>query len=235
MTATAQTTSTETARVAGNATYYVAKTIVVGFAGGCLYFSFSHIIDLAHMLGATGAQAYTAPAFIDGFMLLGRLGMSAAFDASTRKIGRWMMTIGALLSIAANFFAGHTVGDRAIGVMVVIGFLVTEWYAGKLKPAPPAELTPAQKAAITKARNKAAATAGQTKAPAKRKPATKTTTAKSRTRKTTTKPAATLTDPVAAIQALPTALPVPISGAPVSYNNGLFIARSLDDVAAYTN
>jgi hypothetical protein len=234
-TAQAQPTTTEVAQTAGNVTYYLAKAIVIGFAAGCLYFSFNHTIHLAHMLGATGAQAYSTPAFVDGFMLLGRLGMADAFDASTRKIGRRMMVVGALLSLIANVAAGQTLGDRIIGALVVIGFLVTEWYAGKLKPAPAPELTPAQKAAITKARNAAAAKAAGT-TPAKRKPAAKSTnktpTVKTRTRKATP---VTPTHPVAAIEALSTTLPVPISGAPVGYNNGLVIAYSLDDIAALTN
>jgi hypothetical protein len=229
MTATAQTTSTQAVTTTGNTIYYIAKLITLGFAAGCLYFSFSHTILLAQMLGASGAQAYTSPAFIDGIMLLGRLGMAEAFDATTRKIGRWMLVGGALLSLAANIAAGRNAGERILGGLVVGGFLLTEWYAGKLKPAPPAELTPQQKAAATRARNAAA------KPPAKRKPATKTTTSKPRTRKAAAKPATTPAHPVAAIQALPTTLPVPVSGAPVSYNNGLVIAYSLDDIPALTN
>lgn len=226
-TAPNQPSTTEVAQTAGNVTYYLAKAIVFGFAIGCLYFSFSHTIHLAHMLGATGAQAYSTPAFIDGFMLLGRLGMSPKFDISTNKIGRRMMVIGALLSLAANIAAGQTAGDRIIGALVVIGFLVTEWYAGKLKPAPAAPLTPAQKAAITKARN-AAARKTTPKAPTTRKPVAKASTAKTRTRKPA--PAAPLTapaplHPVAAIAALtPEQLAdAPVSPAPMMTATGLWI------------
>ncbi len=224
-----QPTTTEVTQTAGNVTYYLAKTIVLGFAVGCLYFSFSHTIELAHMLGATGAQAYSTPAFVDGFMLLGRLGMSPKFDASTNKIGRRMMTVGALLSLAANIAAGQTAGDRIIGALVVIGFLVTEWYAGKLRPAPQAPLTPAQKAAATRARNKAAGTTTK-KAPAKAKAAPR----KPRTRKpATTTPAV---HPVAAIQAL---TPQQINDAPVSpapyMASQLVIATSMADVRDLTN
>lgn len=228
-----QPTNAEVAQVAGNATYYLAKTIVLGFAIGCLYFSFSHTIHLAHMLGATGAQAYSSPAFVDGFMLLGRLGMADAFDAATRKVGRRMMTVGALLSLIANVAAGQTVGDRILGALVVIGFLVTEWYAGKLKPAPiPAqvELTPAQKGAVTRRRNaEAAKTAGTTrKAPAK---STKSTPAKPRTRKATTvKPANAIV--AAAMAPYPN---TPISPAPAMTNSGIWIATSPADVKALTN
>lgn len=223
MTTTTATAQTQTAT--GNTTYYLAKTIVIGFAAGCLYFSFSHTIELAHMLGATGAQAYSSPAFIDGFMLLGRLGMSSKFDVSTRKIGRRMMTVAAVLSLIANIAAGQTPGDKIIGAMVVFGFLITEWYAGKLRPAPPAELTPAQKAAVTRARN-AAAKAATTKAPAKRKPAAKPTAAKApakaRARKATP---AVPAYPVAAIAALtPKQLAdAPVSPAPAMTPNGLWI------------
>ncbi len=231
-TAQIQPTATEVAQTASKATFVLAMVIVVGFAAGCLCFSFSHTIHLAHMLGATGTQAYTSPAFVDGFMLLGRLGMSPAFDASTRRIGRRMMTIGAILSLIANVAAGQTHGDRIIGALVVAGFLVTEWYAGKLKPAPAPELTPAQKAQITKARNAAArAAAGQPeKAPAKRKPATKTT-GKPRTRKATTtvKPANAIV--AAALAPYPN---TPVSPAPYMAGQ-LLIARTPGQIKDLTS
>ncbi len=229
-------TTTDAVSATGNATYYLAKTIVAGFAAGCLYFSFSHTIELAHMLGATGAQAYTTPAFLDGFMLLGRLGMSTKFDAATNKIGRRMMTVGAILSLASNVLAGQTPGDRIIGAMVVSGFLVAEWYAGKLRPAP--ALTPAQKGAQTKARNAALkATTGQAqakKAPAKRQAATttKTNAAKTpaRARKTTVKPANAIV--AAAMRTYPN---FPVSPAPAMTNTGIWITTSPADVKTLTN
>jgi hypothetical protein len=225
-------TATQQDSTAGNFTYYIARTIVLGFAIGCLYFSFDHTIHLAHMLGATGTQAYTAPAFVDGFMLLGRLGMSAKFDAATNKIGRRMMVVGALISLAANIAAGQTLGGRILGAAVVIGFLVTEWYAGKLKPAPaPAPtVTPDEQAAIDLAakRSAAARKAAETrKANQAAKP-----TRKPRTRK----PAAAKTHPVAAIQAL---TPQQINDAPVSpapwMGPSLVIAKTTADIRNLTN
>lgn len=226
-------TATKTSKTPGNATYYIAKGIVAAFGTGCVALSFSHIIDLAHQLDATGIHPWIAPATVDSFMLLGRLGMSRRLDATTNKVGRWVMIGGAIISLIANIAAGHTNGDKIIGGAVVFGFLFAEWYAPQLKPAAPAELTPAQKGAQTRARNAAASkAAGTAKAPAKRKPATKTTTAKPRTRKANTatvKPANAI---VAA--ALAPYANTPVSPAPYMAGQ-LLVAKSPADVRALTN
>lgn len=154
-----------------NWTHLTATLIVAAFAAGALAISFAHIIELAHRYGVEGWQALAAPFFVDGFMLLGRLGISTRLDAATNRIGRRMMTAGALLSFAANIAVGETIGQRVFGALIVAGFLAAEWYAGKLRPAEPAETTEertareraekrsaaAKKAAATRAANKAAA------------------------------------------------------------------------------
>lgn len=118
-----------------NWTHTIATAIVCLFATGALVISFAHVIELAHRYGVEGWQAWTAPAFVDGFMLLGRLGMSAKFDRATRRIGRRFMLAGAALSFAANIAVGETHGQRVFGALVVAGFIASEWYAGKLAPA----------------------------------------------------------------------------------------------------
>lgn len=156
-----------------NWTHITATLIVAAFAAGALAISFAHVIELAHRYGVTGWQALAAPFFIDGFMLLGRLGMSRKFDAATNRIGRRMMTAGALLSLAANVGVGTTVGQRVFGALVVIGFLVGEWYAGKLAPA--ANVTAQLAADQAAAKRSAAAKKGAATRAAKKAAATRTT------------------------------------------------------------
>ena len=56
-----------------------AKTIINAFGGYALYLSYGHITDLFETWGAESDQAHAAPAFIDGFMILGRIMQSKRF------------------------------------------------------------------------------------------------------------------------------------------------------------
>lgn len=121
-----------------------AQLVVLAFAAGALYFSFSHITDLALRFGATQTEAAAAPFYVDGFMLLGRMAMSRRFTARTNAIGKRFLVGGALVSLAANIAAGQTLGSRVFGALVVAGFVLCEWLAGQFrtraaKPAPKPE------------------------------------------------------------------------------------------------
>jgi hypothetical protein len=120
----------------GNATYWTARVIVNGFALGAIALSFNHIVDFGGQLGM-GWQSWLAPFFVDGLALLGRLGTSKKFAAKTRRAGHRLMLGAGTLSLAANIAAGHTLGTRVFGAMVVVGFVVAEWYAAQLAPVTP--------------------------------------------------------------------------------------------------
>jgi hypothetical protein len=155
-----------------NWTYVTVALIVRMFMVGAAVVSFSHIIDVSQTLGLTW-EAYTVPAFVDGLAVLGMIGRSAKFAESTQKAGLQMMAGAGVISLACNVAAGDNRGQQAYGVLVVAGFIAAEWYATKLRPAPEPVtrkcpdgctcrrhvkakvLTPAQKAAITRARKKA--------------------------------------------------------------------------------
>lgn len=118
-----------------NWTYWITAVVVHMFLVGAAAISFSHIVDVSTTMGLTW-EAWTVPFFIDGIAVLGKVGRSKKFAVSTQKAGLWLMAIGGALSLAANVAAGENDGQKAYGVLVVAGFVLTEWYAGKLEKAP---------------------------------------------------------------------------------------------------
>lgn len=162
-----------------NWTYILVAVIVRAFMLGAAAISFTHIVATSHALGL-GWEAWTVPGFVDGLAVLGLIGRGPKFAASTQKAGLALMAGAGTLSLACNVYAGHNLGQQLYGVLVVAGFIAAEWYSMKLRPAPVVEaapktgkrcaegctcrkhakakqLTPQQKAAITRANKKAAA------------------------------------------------------------------------------
>ncbi len=117
-----------------NWTYVLVATIVRTFMIGAAAISFSHIVATSHALGL-GWEAWTVPGFVDGLAVLGLVGRSARFAPSTQRAGLRLMTGAGLLSLACNVYAGHNLGQRLYGVLVVAGFITAEWYSAKLRPA----------------------------------------------------------------------------------------------------
>jgi hypothetical protein len=153
-----------------NWTYTLVTAIVRLYMLGALAISFSHIITAASLLQLHGWQAYTTPFFIDGFAVLGMIGRSHRFETSTRRSGfRLQMAAGAL-SFACNIFAGHTIGERLYGALVVVGFVAAEWYGAKLAPAAPAQPTDVE---VLAAKRSAAAAKGAATRKANREAAEK--------------------------------------------------------------
>lgn len=145
-----------------NWTYLTVAGIVRLYMIGALAISFGHIITASGLLGLHGWQARTVPFAIDGFAVLGMIGRSARFAESTQRTGLRLQAAAGLLSLAANVYAGHTLGERLYGALIVTAFIVAEWYAGKLRPAPAAKPTvdprrseAARKAAATRKANAA--------------------------------------------------------------------------------
>lgn len=139
-----------------NATYLIVSSIVRIYMIGALIISFNHIVAASHMLGLTGWQAVTVPFAIDGFAVLGMIGRSARFAAETQRTGFRLQIAAGMLSLAANVYAGHNIGERLYGAPIVAAFVIAEWYAAKLRPAP--VVAPVVNAARSEAAKKAAAT-----------------------------------------------------------------------------
>jgi hypothetical protein len=132
----------------------IAKVIAYGMFAGALALSASHIIGLFELLGAASLTACVMPIFIDGVALLGRLARSDRFAAQTRCTGLKVQIVASVISLIANVVAGHTVGDKVAGVMVVAGYVFAEWFADQLKPVEvdvAADRAAAKAAAVAKA------------------------------------------------------------------------------------
>jgi hypothetical protein len=157
-----------------NWTYVTTVVIVYAFMLGAAAISFSHIVDISHTLGLRW-EAWTVPFFVDGIAVLGKIGRSRKFAAKTQRAGLYLMTGAGLLSLACNVMAGDNLGQQLFGVLVVAGFVTTEWYAAKLEAAPaPVIVTvdDATRAKRSAAAVKAAATRKANAAKAKRRPRT---------------------------------------------------------------
>lgn len=146
-------------------TYRAMKAAAYGLFLAGLALSFTHIVGLFAMLGATTLTAYAMPLFIDVPTLMGRIARGDRFAKSTRKIGTKVQLVGGLISLTANVAAGHSVGDKLAGVLIVGGYLFAEWFAGALRPVSD-DTAAERKAAAAEARAKGAATRAANKAKA---------------------------------------------------------------------
>jgi hypothetical protein len=154
---------TTTAR---NWTYILTTAVVHMFMLGAAAVSFTHIIETSTMLGL-GWESWTVPFLVDGIAVLGLVGRSHRFAESTRRAGLWLTLGAGTLSLTCNVYAGHNLGQRLYGVLVVAGFIATETYAAKLRPAPAAPAQPTAEelatAALAAKRSEAARRAAATR------------------------------------------------------------------------
>lgn len=128
--------------------YTIVSIIVNLFTVGAAGISFSHIITASAQLGVVNWQAYTVPFFVDGLAILGMIGRSASMAAqlaargrtedqidAVRRFGFRLQVSAGLVSLAANIYAGHNLGEKMFGVLVVAGFVICEKFAEKLRAA----------------------------------------------------------------------------------------------------
>lgn len=126
--------------------YTVVSVIVNGFMLMAAGISYSHIVHTSARLGVTSWQTYLVPAFVDGLAILGMIGRSEAMARqlaarghtaeeieAVKRFGFWLQLTAGTVSLAANFYAGETLGDQLFGLLVVGGFVVTEKYSEKLR------------------------------------------------------------------------------------------------------
>jgi len=123
-------------KIKENPAFALTWTIVHVFLVGAAAVSFTHIVDVSERLGVHDWQAFTVPFLIDGIAILGKIGRSRKFAEKTRRAGLVLMGLGGIVSLAANIEAGANIGQKAYGALLVGGFVLAEWYAGKLEAAP---------------------------------------------------------------------------------------------------
>lgn len=116
----------------------ITTVVVWAFMLGAAAMSFHHIVSLSERLGL-GWEAWTVPFFIDGIAAVGKVSRLDRFEVTTQRSGLRLMFFGGLLSLAANVTVGENWGQRGFGVLLVVGFVILENHATKLKGAPPAE------------------------------------------------------------------------------------------------
>ena len=106
-------------------------TIVVWcFMIGAAALSAQHIVETGLRLGLDW-EAYTLPGFVDGIAIVGKVSMLPRFSRAFRRSGFRLLMLGGTLSLACNVYAGHNLGQRLFGVLVVAGFMALESHATK--------------------------------------------------------------------------------------------------------
>lgn len=118
-----------------NYRYLATLTIVRIYWLGALYFSFGDIRHTFGSLGLTGTRQALSPLLIDGIAILGLIGRSRYFAASTRTIGLRVQVVASVISLVCNVGAGHNAGERIFGAGIVAGYVFAEWYGEHMKPA----------------------------------------------------------------------------------------------------
>ena len=169
------TKTTRTRKPARNWTLIAATVIVYVYLISTLALSVTNIVGFAAQLGASALLSHAAPMFVDGLFLMGKLLSNPRLGTECNRYGFKLMCTGGLLSLVANVFHGHTAGDRVIGALLVLGFVLVEHGATLLgrvsaarreaRNAPdPARSEAAQRAAATRKRNAEALAAADRRA-----------------------------------------------------------------------
>lgn len=110
------------------ATFLVVWLIVRAFLLGAAYLSYGHIVFTSHKLGVGAETAWMVPFFIDGIAILGLIGRTGALGDKAKRFAPVLILPAGALSLAANVYAGESLGDKAFGALLVAGFVLVEWY-----------------------------------------------------------------------------------------------------------
>ena len=170
-----KTNATRTRKPARNWTLIAATVIVYVYLISTLALSVTNIVGFAAQLGASALLSHAAPMFVDGLFLMGKLLSNPRLGTECNRYGFKLMCVGGALSLTANVAHGHTAGDRVIGALLVLGFVLVEHgasllgrYAATQREArrlpDPAASERARKGAETKRRNAEAAAAAERRA-----------------------------------------------------------------------
>lgn len=153
------------------------KTVAFGKAAGIiialygLFISREHITHVGYAMGLDALAAETLFVFVDFIAIYGKVLTSPRLAAKTRRIGYRLLIVGITLSVVCNVTSGilhHSIGAAVYGAFVVAIVAMVEYAvantrakstattrtrkAAKVEAAP--ALTPAQRGAVTRKRNR---------------------------------------------------------------------------------
>lgn len=129
------------ALVRSNSVYVLVWLIVRMFLVGAAWISYGHIVQTSRELQVTGWQPFVVPVFIDGIAILGLIGRSGKLGDKAKRLAPVLILPAGALSLAANIYAGKTLGDKIFGALVVAGFVLVEWYTTTHSTTPVARKT----------------------------------------------------------------------------------------------
>lgn len=118
---------------------WIVRRVVNLYFLGALTLSFTHIITTATKLHTTGWQVWAWPFMIDGIALIGMVMRMDRWSDRTNKIGFRVQLVSGSMSLAANVYAGDTVGNVITGIGAVGLFIFAEWLSGQLETRAEAE------------------------------------------------------------------------------------------------
>lgn len=112
---------------------WIVRRIVNLYFLGALALSFTHIITTSLKLHTTGPQYWTWPFMVDGIAIIGMVMRTKRWSDRTNKIGFRVQVVAGSLSLAANVYAGDTVGNVITGIGAVGLFIFAEWLSDQLE------------------------------------------------------------------------------------------------------
>lgn len=111
----------------------IVNSVVKGYFFGALGVSAMHVVESFEKLGLNDGEQYLTPFAIDGIAVLGLVLRSTKWSTHTRKMGLRLQLGAGTLSLAANVYAGSSLGGRIFGVLTVALFLVAEAVKGRME------------------------------------------------------------------------------------------------------
>jgi hypothetical protein len=95
-------------------------------------FSWTNVMSAYHQLGVQGWKLYVTPMSVDFWVLLGMVLRMGAWSQATRRLGMRMQITAGVISLSANVYAGHSLGDRIFDGAMVFGYMAAELLCSRI-------------------------------------------------------------------------------------------------------
>lgn len=126
---------------------FIVKAVVKFYFLGALAVSFIHYLTAGQKVGLVGWQSWVPVLAVDGFAVIGIAMQSKTWDDGTNKLGRRIQLSCGALSLVPNVYAGNTVGERIVGVLVPVSFIASELLVKRMRTRKAADAEAAQREA----------------------------------------------------------------------------------------